>query len=67
MKFLCDVITYCAILYNILLGQSHGDHVERLLQVMGTKGLEDNTRDEYGGAMECAKGIYDDCGLPEGT
>jgi len=39
VTFLPDVITACAILYNTLLGQSH-EKVERLLQVLRTKGLD---------------------------
>jgi len=37
--FLPDVIVACAILHNMLLGQSH-EEVENLLQILKTKGLD---------------------------
>ena len=45
VTFLPDVIIYCAILHNMLLGQSHQE-VERLLQVLQTEGLLDPDADE---------------------
>jgi hypothetical protein len=45
--FLPDVITCCAILHNVLLGQSH-EEVERLLQVLRREGLEGDITDDDG-------------------
>jgi hypothetical protein len=43
--FLPDVITCCAILHNVLLGQSH-DEVEHLMQVLRNEGLNGEVVDE---------------------
>jgi hypothetical protein len=43
--FLPDVITYCAILHNILLGQSHGE-VEQFMQVLREEGLNGEVIDD---------------------
>jgi hypothetical protein len=45
--FLPDVITCFAILYNVLLRQSH-DEVEQLLQILRREGLEGNVTDDDG-------------------
>jgi hypothetical protein len=45
--FLPDVITCCAILHNVLLGQSH-DEVEQLLQILRREGLEGDVTDDDG-------------------
>jgi len=64
--FLPDVITCCAILHNTLLGQSHED-VERLLEVLRIEGLEEDPEDDPHVPVEAAEGVWEDCGLPEGT
>ena len=38
LTFLPHVITYCALLHNVLLGQSH-EQVEQLLEVLRVEGL----------------------------
>ena len=43
--FLPDVITCCAIFYNILLGQSH-NQVEQFMQVLWHEGLEGDVTDD---------------------
>jgi hypothetical protein len=43
--FLLDVITCCAILHNILLGQSH-EEVENLMGVLRQEGLNGKVLDE---------------------
>ena len=45
VTFLPDVITCCAILHNILLGQSH-EAVETLLHILRTEGLQEGEEDE---------------------
>ena len=64
--FLPDVITCCAILHNMLLGQSHGD-VERLFQILRMEGLQEEDANEAVNIVEAAEGIRDDCTLREGT
>ena len=64
--FLPDVITCCAILHNMLLGQSHGD-VERLFQILRTEGLEEDEAEEAAQNVETAEGVRDECTLREGT
>jgi hypothetical protein len=49
--FLPDVIMCCAILHNVLLGQSH-DEVEQLLQVLRHEGLEGDITDDDGEPVE---------------
>jgi hypothetical protein len=66
VAFLPDVITCCAILHNVLLGQSHED-VERLIQVLCTKGLEGEVVDEDPGPPEVADGIQDDVGVAQAS
>ena len=48
VAFLPDVILACAILHNVLLGQSH-EEVEIFLQVLQTKGLEGEVLDDETG------------------
>jgi hypothetical protein len=43
--FLPDVITCCAILHNVLLGQSHYE-VEQLMQVLRREGLDGDVTDD---------------------
>ena len=64
--FLPDVITCCAILHNMLLGQSHGD-VERLFQILRIGGLEEDEAEEAALNVETAEGVQDECILREGT
>ena len=45
VTFLPDVITCCAILHNVLLGQFHED-VEHFMEVLWTEGLEGEVVDE---------------------
>ena len=67
VTFLPDVITCCALLHNVLLGQSHGD-VERLLQVLRTEGLQDEPCDEQPTVAADATDVArDDCGYREGN
>ena len=66
VTFLPDVITCCAILHNILLGQSHRD-VERLLQVLRTEGLQDEVSEEPAVVNEAVEVIRDDTAHFEGT
>jgi hypothetical protein len=49
--FLPDVITCCAILHNILLGQSHNE-VEQLMQELRREGLEGDITDDDGEPAE---------------
>jgi len=51
VTFLPDVITCCAILHNVLLGQSH-EEVERLLQVLRVEGLDDDETEEAAAVAE---------------
>lgn len=46
--FLPDVITACAILHNVLLGQSHKE-VEQLLQILRNEGLNGELVDDLNG------------------
>jgi len=45
VTFLPDVIICCAILHNVLLGQSH-EQVEELIEVLWTKGLQGKVVDD---------------------
>jgi hypothetical protein len=49
--FLPDVITCCAILHNVLLGQSH-EEVEQLLHVLRREGLEGEVIEDEGEPTE---------------
>jgi hypothetical protein len=49
--FLPDVITCCAILHNVLLGQSHYE-VEQLMQVLRREGLDGDVTDDDAQAPE---------------
>jgi hypothetical protein len=49
--FLPDVITCCAILHNILLGQSH-NKVEQFMQVLWREGLEGDVTDDEAEPIE---------------
>jgi hypothetical protein len=49
--FLPDVITCCAILHNILMGQSH-NKVEQLMQVLWHEGLEGNVTNDDAEPLE---------------
>ena len=51
VAFFPDVILACAILHNVLLGQSH-EEVENLLQVLRTEGLEGEVLDDDEGDEE---------------
>jgi len=67
VAFLPDVITACALLHNVLLGQSHGD-VERLLEVLRTEGLEEEPSEEQlAFVVDAAKAIWDDGAHREGV
>lgn len=57
--FLPDVILCCAILHNILMGQSH-EEVEELLQILRSEGLDGAVVDEDVGAAEPTKAVRDD-------
>ena len=54
VAFLPDVILVCAILHNVLLGQSHED-VENLLGVLRTEGLDGEVCNDNAGFEEVAK------------
>ena len=62
VTFLPDVIICCAILHNMLLGQSHQE-VERLLQVLRMEGLPDQDADEAV-VVDVDEGGQDDVQLP---
>ena len=66
VTFLPDVITCCAILHNVLLGQSHGD-VERLLQVLCNEGLHEEAIEELAVVNNAVDSILDDCAHFEGA
>jgi hypothetical protein len=51
VTFLPDVISTCAILHNVLLGQSH-DEVERLLGVLWNEGLAGEVLDDEADGMD---------------
>jgi hypothetical protein len=57
--FLPDVITYCAILHNVLLGQSHED-VERFTDMLRTEGLQGEVVDEERAAPDVGPEIGGD-------
>lgn len=59
VTFMPDVILSCAILHNVLLGQSAED-VDELLQVLRREGLEGEVVDEDGGAADAANQTGDD-------
>ena len=54
VAFLPDVILVCAILHNVLLGQSHED-VENLLGVLRNEGLDGEACDDNAGFEEAAE------------
>lgn len=54
ITFLPDVIIYCAILYNVLLGQLH-EEVEELLGVLRREGLN---REVIHEEVELAEGAH---------
>ena len=67
VTFLPDVITACALLHNVLLGQCHGD-VERLLQVLQTEGLQEEPLDEqHAVVVDAVEAIRDDCAHRQGN
>ena len=60
VTFLPNVITACALLHNVLLGQCHGN-VERLLQVLRTEGLQEEPLDEqHAFVVDAVEAIRDD-------
>lgn len=59
VTFLPDVILCCAILHNILMGQSHED-VEALMQVLRNEGMDAALLDENGGARDEDNVVADD-------
>lgn len=66
VTFLPDVILSCAILHNILLGQSH-EEVEELLDVLRNEGLDGAVDDEDGDAEDVADAGRDAAVDPAGT
>lgn len=56
----------CAILHNVLLGQSH-EEVEQLLEVLRLEGLDGEVIDEDGGADDSPNANADDRVLARGT
>lgn len=62
ITFLPDVILCCAILQNVLLGQSHGD-VDELLQILRTEGLDGSVVDEEGRPADAADALGDEVTL----
>ena len=56
VAFLPDVILACAILHNVLLGQSH-NNVENLLQVLQTEGLDGEAIDDVPGFDDGGEGM----------
>lgn len=66
VTFLPDVILCCAILHNILLGQSH-EEVEELFQVLRSEGLDGGVVDDDAGARDVADAVMDDTPAPLGT
>ena len=65
VTFVPDVILCCAILHNILLGQSHHE-VEELLEVLQNEGLHGTVIDEEGEA-EGPEAIHDHIPTPAAT
>ena len=59
ITFLPDVIVSCAILHNVLLGQSHED-VEQLLEVLRTEGLHGEVIDDDVGQGDAGNPNRDD-------
>ena len=53
VAFLPDVILCCAILHNMLLGQSH-EEVENFFQILRDKGLHAEVVDVVSGAFDAA-------------
>ena len=51
VAFLPDIITCCAILYNVMLGQFH-EEVEQLLQVLQNEGLDGQVVDKEPGPID---------------
>ena len=66
VTFMPDVILACAILHNVLLGQSP-EEVEELLGVLRREGLEGEVIDEDGGAVEPGNQNADDVVNEGGT
>ena len=58
VAFLPDVIVACAILHNILLGQSH-EEVESLLQILRTEGLDGEVLDEVADVEDGAREVQE--------
>ena len=66
ITFLPDVIVSCAILHNVLLGQSHED-IKQLLEVLRTEGLDGKVIDDDVGQGDADNPNGDDvlgCGDP---
>jgi hypothetical protein len=66
VTFLPDVIICCAILHNVLLGQSQ-DQVEQLLHILRTEGFDGEVVDDDGGEEEGANAQADDVRYPGGA
>lgn len=66
ITFLPDVIVCCAILHNVLLGQSH-EQVEHLLEVLRTEGLDGEVIDDDVGPGEVANPNGDDVVFARGS
>lgn len=66
VTFLPDVITACAILHNVLLGQSV-DEVEQLLNVLRTEGFEGEVIDDEGGQADDGQAEGDDVVIARGS
>ena len=62
VTFMPDVILCCAILHNILLGQSH-EEVEDLLEVLRNEGLHGQVIDDEG-AGEGEDAVHDHIPTP---
>lgn len=66
VTFLPDVITACAILHNVLLGQSV-DEVQQLLNVLRREGFEGEVLDDEGGQADDGQAGGDDVVIARGT
>ena len=66
VAFLPDVILCCAILHNMLLGQSH-EEVENLFQILRDEGLHGEVVDDVAGTEDVGEGYDGGDGMQETT
>jgi hypothetical protein len=66
IAFLPDVITYYAILYNVLFGQSH-EEVEQLLQVLQSEGLDGEVVNEEPRPIDIGEAVDDNIAVAQAS